>query len=249
MDADLTPYRLLHSAGRLAVDACEAARIHGLDHEEQARMLVEVYGMGRVEARQMVLRSGARSEPPSGLSDAEDSSGPLGLGLFQYRLSTLFSVPLLVAFGVTLWKWHWAPVATVVTFFIGCLMTRAARNVSPRSLPTWIASVLLLVTGMALVLWSPWLWVWGVDRPQFPATELFLFGPIGIPLLLLAGVLGGLLSTAGGSAVVAAAYGVLAAVLLGSSYWALKIEEGLAEFVVFLGSLVTTLLVLSFGWY
>jgi hypothetical protein len=72
----------------------------------------------------------------------------------------------------------------------------------------------------------------------------FIFGPIAILLLMFSGLLA-MVSDSVGLVIV---YGILAAVLLGSSYWALKIEEGLAEFVVFLGSLITTLLVLSFGW-
>jgi hypothetical protein len=244
MDADLTPYRQLRSAGRSALDACQAARLNGLDQEGQTRMLVDVYGLDPLEARRTVLRSDAVAEPPGAILEADVSSDSARFEPLQYRLSTLFAVPLVVAFGVTLWKWHWAPVATVVAFFIGCLMTRAARNMSPRSLPAWIASVVLLVAGMGLVLWSPWLWVWDTSRLPFPATVTFIFGPIAILLLMFSGLLA-MVSDAVGLVIV---YGILAAVLCGSSYCALKIEEGLAEFVVFLGSLITTLLVLSFGW-
>jgi len=237
------PYAQLHKAGRSAIDACSAARLNGLDRQSQAQMLVVVYGLDLVEARRTVLRVAGGSESLERFQElVELDPAPRW---FQFRLKTLLGVPIVIGLVITLWKWHWAPVATVLVFSAGCVLTRVARMMTPRGPLGWIFSAGALLIGMALVLWSPWVWVWGEPAPLNQKLLAFTLGPIA-PLLILVWMWLAMLNE---PASILIAFGVLLAVLAPASYWALRVEEGVIELALFAASLATTMLVISAGWY
>jgi hypothetical protein len=225
------------------MDACSAARLNGLDPQSQAQMLVVVYGLDLVEARRTVLRVAGGSESLERFQElVELDPAP---HWFQFRLKTLLGVPILIGLGITLWKWHWAPVATVLMFSAGCLLTRLARTVAPRGPLGWIFSVAALFVGMALILYSPWVWVWGEPMPLMEAVFMFTLGPIAVLLIPVSIWLAALSDLAG----LLLIYGLLVAVIAVASYWALHVEEGLVELVAFSASLITTMIVIGAYWY
>jgi hypothetical protein len=140
---------------------------------------------------------------------------------FQFGLRSLLVIQFLVCTALGLWTWHAAPFVLLAAFALGCGLTTLSRAIVARNFFVWLLKIALMPLGIATIMAAPLVAAYYLPPPEVESGE--------------AAVAVGMM---------AAFYIVFACppFFLVSLYLATRIDDGTAELIALVPSLLLMLL-------